>query len=197
MARHLYTLMMLFADQGFNGWISQQEILNNPALGTPNSPQAQQLTARRIAQWSINAVSFRDATSIMIPFEYHWDIYLPAGIHDRLPGWLVNGDPGDTQNQATTNGKIGLVWSCKPPAAVLTETLAFHDKRIADTNFDNGTGAGHNGVVNNAVTGGTPPPDSGGTSPGTPNFDQTRIPQGSGFIEMRGYPQSEHRCRST
>jgi hypothetical protein len=76
-----------------------------------------------------------------------------------------------------------LVWACKPPDAVLTETVAFHDKRIADTTYDNA----NQGVVNGAVKGGTPPPDAGGVNAGgsgTPNFDQTRIPQGSTFIEL-------------
>ena len=79
-----------------------------------------------------------------------------------------------------TNGNIGLVWACKPPDAVLTETMAFHDKRIADTNWDTG---------NNQMTTDTPP-DAGGATPTTAktppggNFDQTRIPQGSAFIEI-------------
>jgi hypothetical protein len=168
MARQLYALMMLFADQGFTNWTIEPGI-------APGSPLAQQLTARRIAQWAINAVSFRDATSIMTPFEYHWDIYQSTYL-----GWTVNGDPGDVNNQKSTNGNIGLVWACKPPDAVLTETLAFHDKRIADTNWDTG---------NNKMTTDTPP-DAGGATPTatkTPpggNFDQTRIPQGSAYLEI-------------
>ena len=168
MARQLYALMMLFADQGFTNWTIEPGI-------APGSPLAQQLTARRIAQWAINAVSFRDATSIMTPFEYHWDIYQSSYL-----GWTVNGDPGDVNNQKSTNGNIGLVWACKPPDAVLTETLAFHDKRIADTNWDTG---------NNKMTTDTPP-DAGGATPTTTktppggNFDQTRIPQGSAYIEI-------------
>ncbi len=169
MARQLYALMMLFADQGFTNWTIEPGI----AAG---SPLAQQITARRVAQWAINAVSFRDATSIMTPFEYHWDIY-----QSSYQGWTVNGDPGDVNNQKSTNGNIGLVWACKPPDAVLTETLAFHDKRIADTNWDTG---------NSKMTTDMPP-DAGGATP-TPagkmppagNFDQTRIPQGSAFIEV-------------
>jgi hypothetical protein len=167
MARHLYALMMLFADQGFTqGWINPTELSNNPALAAPGSTIAQQLTARRIAQWAINAVSFRDSTSIMTPFMYHWDIYQPS-----YKGWTVDGDPGN-QSQ-NSNGNIGVVWSCKPPDAVLTETIAFHDKRIADTAWDSG----------NSHKIADMPPDSGGAS-GKPNFDQTRIPQGSLFLEI-------------
>src|SRR5262249_268322 len=88
MARHLYALIMLFSDQGFVDWITQ---------GTqPKSPvpplwaaQKQELTARRVAQWAINVVCFRDSTSAMTPFEYQTDIFQPS-----YKGWLVDGDPG-------------------------------------------------------------------------------------------------------
>ena len=157
MARHLYALMMLFADQGAYNWSVETGL---------TATQQQQLTARRIAQWAINAVSFRDATSMMTPFMYHWDIY-----QSTYNGWTVDGDPGN-QSQAG-NGNYGIVWACKPPDALLTETIAFHDKRIADTAWDSG----------NSHKIGDKPADSGGTS-GTPNFDQVRIPQGSTFIEI-------------
>ena len=164
MARHLYALMMLFADQGAYNWTTE----------SLSPTQQQQLTARRIAQWAINAVSFRDSTSIMTPFMYHWDIY-----QSSYTGWTVDGDPGNQSQNG--NGNYGIVWSCKPPDAVLTETTAFHDKRIADTAWD--TGNSHKTT--------DMPPDAGGANP-TPagaqppagNFDQTRIPQGSTFLEI-------------
>ncbi|HEX3997535.1 MAG TPA: hypothetical protein VHX65_03180 [Pirellulales bacterium] len=158
MARQLYALMMLFADQQFAGYSTEAGL---------TAAQQQQLIARRIAQWAINAVSFRDATSIMTPFVYQWDIY-----QQGYQGWLVDGDPGNT-SQGSPN--YGVVWGCKPPDAVLTETLAFHDKKIGDTAWDNGANGPHK-IADK-------PPDSGGAL-GSPNFDQIEIPQGSGFLEI-------------
>lgn len=172
MARHLYTLMMLFSDTGFVNWTSGNE---TPAL---NNTQLQQLTSRRIAQWAINAVCFRDSTSIMTPFVYHADIF-----QSSYAGWTNSGDPGDPANQPPagqllTANNIGVVWGCKPPDLVLTETLAFHDRRVADTKWDNGNqkqiyDQASNGKMN----------DKGGDA-GTPNCDQTRVPQGSAFFEL-------------
>ncbi len=61
MARHLYSIMMLFADTGYVNWSTET---------TLTAQQQQLLTARRVAQWAINAVSFRDSSSVMIPFMY-------------------------------------------------------------------------------------------------------------------------------
>jgi hypothetical protein len=150
MARYLYTLMMLFADQRFTTWTTEQGV------------NARELTTRRVAQWAINAVCFRDSTSAMTPFEYQADIFQPG-----YKGWNLDGDPGTDE---TTQGNPGrrVVWGCKPPELLLTETLAFHDFRVADTNWDDNT---HTKVDTN-------------DKKKDQDFDQTRIPQGSAFIEL-------------
>ena len=54
----------------------------------PNNPTAQyELTARRIAQWAVNVVDFRDPDSIMTPFEY--DV-------NPFNGWSVGRHPGSS-----------------------------------------------------------------------------------------------------
>lgn len=159
MARYLYTLMMLFTDQGYVTWINPVEATKLPAGA------AQELTARRVAQWAINAVCFRDSTSAMTPFVYHAQMFGPT-----YTGWKVDGDPDSSKGQgqnAITDRRV--VWGCKPPDLVLTETAAFHDKRVANTNFD--------GNMNTR----TDDPDKAKRDI---DYDQTRVPQGSLFFEL-------------
>ena len=65
-----------------------------------------------------------------------------------------------------------MVWGCKPPELLLTEAVAFHDRRVADTVWDDGPKRKRTDTD---------------TSPGVaadPTLDQTRIPQGSAFFEV-------------
>ncbi len=155
MARHLYTLMMLFTDQGYVTWI-------NPAEKLPSPAAAQELTARRVAQWAINAVCFRDSTSAMTPFVYHAQMF-----SQQYTGWKVNGDPGDQSQQSISDRRV--VWGCKPPDVLLTETAAFHDRRTANTSYD-----GNNNTR-------TDDPDK---KKRDIDFDQTRVPQGTALFEL-------------
>ncbi len=69
-----------------------------------------------------------------------------------------------------------VVWGMEFPELLMTETLAFHDKRVKDTKFDS---------VHQEDTTVLPP-----TAPDD-DFDQYRIPQGSAYIEFYNPPQSE------
>ena len=106
---------------------------------------------KTLAQWAVNAVDFLDADSIMTPYRYE------DGTADEY-----------------------VVWGCEQPDLMITETLAFHDRGIADTTEDNGGpyGSGEDGSV-------------GG---GDNDFDQVRVPQGSLFLELYGTrnPESPH-----
>ncbi len=64
-ARHLYCLAMLLLDSQ-NGGEGQAFTLQS----TDGTVSRSKLTARRIAQWAINAVDFRDPDAIMTPFEF-------------------------------------------------------------------------------------------------------------------------------
>jgi hypothetical protein len=101
-ARHLYVLMMLLTDPP------------HPDPVVPSDIQRAELSARRLAQWAVNVVDFRDADSIMTPFEYD---------ANPFDGWR----PVD-----------GVVWGCEYPHLLITETFAMHDTRLVDSSFDDG-----------------------------------------------------------
>ena len=89
LARHLFCLMMLLTDEGYVHPVSPAE----PAF--PAGVDSRELTVRRIAQWAVNVVDFRDADAIMTPFEYDMNPF---------DGWSVDGD-------LTTNEGQNAVWS--------------------------------------------------------------------------------------
>jgi hypothetical protein len=164
-ARHLYCLAMAMIPSGFDPQV-------------PNEPMAignrRELFARRIAQWAINCVDFRDSDSIMTAFEY-----------DIAPfdGWHVDGNPatdntdnsnpgtveqidGGPINPPTATNQRRLVWGLEYPDLLITETYAFHDRRVKDTNQD------------------SPSQDRNDTPMNDNDVDQFRVPQGSLFIEL-------------
>lgn len=100
------------------------------------------ISKRELAQWAVNVVDYIDADAIMTPFRYE--------------------DGNVDQN---------VVWGCENPDLIITETLAFHDRAIADTDDDDG-----------------PDDDPGDPGQKTPSsdsdFDQIRVPQGSLFVEL-------------
>ena len=125
------------------------------------------MTTRRVAQWAINVVDFRDSDAIMTPFEYVTNPF--------AYGWNVDGNvvtdetqtPGSVQNPTTQqNPGRRVVWGCEYPELLLTETLAFHDRRTADTALD----------ASLKKRTDSPNPD--------PHLDQPQIPQGSAFFEL-------------
>ncbi|MGE0697135.1 MAG: hypothetical protein AB7O59_23700 [Pirellulales bacterium] len=144
-ARYLYLLMMMFADRDF-AWTSDSAI--------DNATKLHELTARRIAQWAINVVDFRDADAIMTPFEYDVNPF-------NQNGWSVDGDLTSVDGPDRR-----VVWGVEYPDLLLTETLAFHDRRVEDRNTD------PSGKYTTDMTA----PDQ--------DYDQIRIPEGSLFLEL-------------
>ncbi|MEE2640780.1 MAG: hypothetical protein VX768_09150 [Planctomycetota bacterium] len=80
-----------------------------------------------LAQWAINVVDFRDQDSIMTPFEY-----------DTNPfnGWDVDGNPMTIDGGA----ERGLVFGCERPDLLLTESFAYHNRRVEDLDSDDNEG---------------------------------------------------------
>jgi hypothetical protein len=76
-------------------------------------------------------------------------------------------DPNDNSTVDDTQANRRLVWGCKPPEVVLTETFAVHNRRIADTNWEQAGGM---------------KTDQPNTT--DPDYDQVRVPQGSAFFEL-------------
>jgi hypothetical protein len=158
LARYLYCLGQLMIPRDHEFPTMQGE--------SRNSLKWYRLRARAIAQWAVNVVDFRDADVAMTRFEY--DIF-PFGVNEASFGakynpkqayWAPDTAPVDRDF-------VGVVWGMEMPELLLTESLAFHDKRLRDTDMDSG-------------------PDSttiDSTSP-DPDMDQYRFPEGSLFLEL-------------
>lgn len=123
-AKHLYCLLVAIFQKNSNA--------------APTSIQAEQL-----AQWAVNVVDFRDADSIMTPFDY--DETFAAG--------------------STSWNASKRVWGVERPEILITETLAWHDRKTDDTD------------VNNKVT-------ESNQSQADQDFDQTSRPRGAFFVEL-------------
>ena len=161
LARYLYCLAQLIVPR--DHLFPSMEQVSNQLI-------KDKLRARALAQWAVNVVDFRDTDAAMTRFEY--DIY-PFGVRsgslDRPAYWapdrLIN--PGNNgNNTVNTNIRqyIGVVFGMEQPELLLTESLAFHDKRLRDTELDNGSGKE--------------------VGQGDDSFDQYRFPQGSLFLEL-------------
>lgn len=119
-AKHLYVMAMLLVDRGA---LSRLQFDLDP-----NAPTNDRNTARGIAQWAVNVVDFRDADSIMTPFEY--DPYPLDG------SWDVDDDftthlPSETPDRE-------VVWGTERPELIITETFAVHDRKTEDLDDPSG-----------------------------------------------------------
>ncbi len=142
LARHLYILAMLLKDEGF---LYLGDALPPPENGGENGEdngedplpvRDPEETARILAQWAINVVTFRDADSIMYPFEY--DPYPFEFVEATGQAWNVDGILETNENEAGIGGvSRGVVWGAERPELLLTETLALHDYRTEDLDEDN------------------------------------------------------------
>lgn len=150
-ARHLYCLAMFLLDDEFVFPTADAAI--TPA-------ERKRLTSRRIAQWAINVVDYRDADLVMTGFEYDPNPYDGWGVDDDL-STIEPGGPGVRD----------VVWGCETPVLLLTESLAFHDRRVKDTDQELA------GSLRNQNANSDNQPDDA-------DLDQTRIPQGSLILEL-------------
>ena len=139
-ARHLYVLAMLV---------------------TRGSAADEVAHARRIAQWAVNMVDFRDTDSIITGFEFDVDPFSDEALSDGFT-WDVDGDIGT--DESSVGVRRHVVWGCERPELLITETLAFHDRRTEDLD----------------------PPDGMTTDASNPDsdFDQRLRPRGSLFVEL-------------
>jgi hypothetical protein len=155
LARHLYCLVYLMvADTGAGA----ERFPNFPYPDgfTNDANIRNRYAARRIAQWAANAVDFRDTNAVCTRLRY-----------DLNP--LDGFDLAEAANHT--------VWGMERPEIEISETFAYHDKRLrrnlyteggATTNTD-----GEN--ANDVSTTGTPDKD----------MDQFRIPEAGTFVELR------------
>ena len=168
-ARHLYLLAMMLRDPEYS---AREDVNGDGRIDNEFD------MARSIAQWAVNVVDFRDADSIMTPFEYDRRPVTPSpgrdgvwgsagdedGVNgaedigemlwpgsDDVPPWAVDGllgprNPGSDGVWGTpddvTDAHLDdrdVVWGCERPELLITETLAFHDRRAQDLD-DSGNG---------------------------------------------------------
>lgn len=158
-ARHLYVLAMAVLRDTRTpaefDWLGGQTIAPNLTQttlkidGTTANTEAEEYRAWRLAQWAINVADFRDPDGIMSRFDY--DV-------DPFDGWHIAA--------FGTSTTFRTVWGMEYPELALEESLAFHDRRVRDTDKD---ASGHRRRVNFM----------------DPTPDQYRLPQGSLFLELR------------
>ncbi len=158
MARYLYVMVLLLMEPDYHLPTIENSLTD---------PEKRELTQRRIAQWAINVVDFRDRDSVMTPFEYDLNPFQDdEGTNDNP--WNVDGNLSTTEDVAYRR----VVWGAESPELVLSETLAFHDRRTKDTVWDDSALS----LANKTRQSNMMMED--------PDLDQYRIPQGSLFIEL-------------
>jgi len=137
----------------------------SPAGTNPAPFDTAQNKARALAQWAANVVDFRDRDSIMTYFPYDENI---------TDGWNPDGDPQR------------VVFGCERPELLISETLAFHDRRTEDRDDEQPT----SGEKAKKTLDDDPDDDE----PSDTDFDQRFKPQGSLFVELYNpWPLSEPR----
>ncbi|QDU76402.1 hypothetical protein Pan97_34510 [Bremerella volcania] len=156
MARYLYVMVLLLMEPDYH------LPTIDPSL---TDTQKRELTQRRIAQWAINVVDFRDRDAVMTPFEYDLNPFKDDDGTNDDP-WNVDGNLSTTEDVAFRR----VVWGAEAPELVLSETLAFHDRRTKDTAWDDSARSEKTRKSSMMME--------------DPDLDQYRIPQGSLFIEL-------------
>ena len=165
-----------------------------PSTGTPYTEgtlDTRDKVLTRLAQWSVNLVDFMDPDATMTPFTFSTDPLADLYDNEDDIDDIVNNN-----NSWTPSGNIRLIWGMEKPEVAITETLATHDRRVADG--DQEGGFAQNGQYNCPCgvslhrCSPTIPPCPGRNQGGNDNpnwrhdtyFDQIDRPQGSLFIEL-------------
>jgi hypothetical protein len=166
LARHLYVLALVqTAEPDF-------------AATTP-MPPSDAARARRIAQWAINSVDFRDPDATMSSFEYDlnpfdgWDVNGLVG--DMLPGpdgILGTADDAAAPSTDDNQNFRDVVWGAERPELVITETYAMHDRNTTDEADEDPNQGEEPGDASDPLN------EVGG------EFDQLYRPRGSFFVEL-------------
>jgi hypothetical protein len=104
--------------------------------------------AHKLAQYAVNVVDFRDADSVMTKFFYD------PSFGPSSTGW----SPGNNN----------YVWGCERPEVLMTETLAWHDRRTDDMSIGN--------KCTDTMASTMKDPDD--------DLDQSRRPWGGFFVEL-------------
>lgn len=146
-ARHLFVMayLSLRTDSMGNKFMFG---FDNMTFGLSAAEQSE-MVMRRLAQWAVNVADYRDPDSVMTCFEYDSNL---------LNGWDVDGDPRTQEPEAR------VVWGCERPELLLSESLALHDRCVADSP--------------------TALPLRGTAMAADQELDQVKFPQASLFLEL-------------
>ncbi|XZE34618.1 hypothetical protein SH501x_000083 [Pirellulaceae bacterium SH501] len=136
LARNLYCLAQLIVPRDFEF----------PGMDTfnANTPldnwRRAKIRARALAQWAVNVVDFRDADSSMTRFEY--DI-LPFGNGTTIggpaslrPAYWAPDHILEVVNSVPNRVYCDVVWGVEAPELLMTETFAYHNKNLKNTDMD-------------------------------------------------------------
>jgi hypothetical protein len=140
-ARDLFVLTMLLKDRNRRIDADRDGNLNNEDLTGSGMPGGNE-TQLEIAQWVANVVDFRDADSIMTPIELDlnpfngWQVDGNLATNESLWGSdnIDNNNDGqvdDAIEQAAARERV-VVWGTERPELLITETVAWHDRRTED-----------------------------------------------------------------
>ena len=196
LARHLYILAMALSRDLDNPTQEAGFPVTQPGTSNsfpPNVTEAEFYKARRLAQWAVNVVDYRDPDSVMTRFVFDPDPFAtdttpgptPPAVADH-PYETTSGNPTFPKNHQGWSPPIDIydpaapndpsrtklappayvVWGVEEPQLVFTESAAYHDVRLRDTDRDS---SGKSKLDN-------PNPDE--------DSDQVRMPQGSLFLEL-------------
>lgn len=162
-AKDLYILLMLLKGPGN---------LDLNGDGIPTTTE----TAYTLAQYAINVVDFRDRDVINTPFEFDINPFKDdLNIAGSPNTWNVDGTIGGSSDNSAIYR--GLVWGCERPEVLISETLAFHDRRTEDTDQE------QTPVPGGSEKGKTTDMDTN-NQPKDSDFDQRLQPRGAFFVEL-------------
>lgn len=159
--------------------------------------------ARKLAQWAINVVDFRDPDNIMTAFEYDINPFdgwgrLPSGTD---PGG-IDGNPSTQRDiygddariddfnnvgaAVTNNTDVGgIVWGAERPELLITETLGWHDRATENTNKEDPANDEDGDRERNDDDIGTVPLNANEDSElPDRDYDQRLRPKGAAFVEL-------------
>nr|WP_143548092.1 hypothetical protein [Rhodopirellula sp. SM50] len=166
LARHLYCLMFaLIADTGSTTLVPDFPYPGDIANASDNIKN--RFVARRLAQWAVNAVDYRDVDSKCTRLRYDWN-------------------PFDSNGFDLTIAARNTVWGIERPELQITETIATHDKRLKRNLVK--MPAGGAGSGSSVTPDGEYPRDDDNSDPtvdSDSDMDQFRMPQASAYVELQ------------